>query len=365
MKRYGFFAFLAMAAGGTGAHAAGAYPVYTGYVPTTGNVPYVSQNAVNQLAAQMPGINIAQPRVASNAPVQPMPQYAAQPATQYYTAATQPDTLSPTGGVYVGISAAYNVSVSGGMTADYANQAGSYAAPGAFQQAKFRKDTVVPIQVSVGGNINSEFRADLSYARYGGISYPNTVKTADGSGGFVTASATGGGISANVAMLNVYYDLDSLTGSLGGGRIRPYVGAGVGISVNSISDYVVFDPNYYQFYPDGANLAPGTPAAVSDIFAYHSGGTMEQLAYMLEGGVTAALGNSLSADFFVRYSGLGRVQSSGNITVTQTEYLATGLDTIPNPGSLDPFNVTQQYLNWFESGQLGLIDIGVRLRMQF
>ncbi|MCL2331358.1 MAG: hypothetical protein FWC61_02320 [Proteobacteria bacterium] len=371
IKKYGPFIFIAAAVCGMRAHAADAYPAYTGYVPVNNyvpanvNVPYVPSTSVTQLAAQIPGSIVAQPRVASTAAAQPTIQYPAQPAARYYEPAAQQDASPPTGGMYIGLSAAYNISLSGGITADYASENGSYAVPGAFQQANLRKDTILPIQISAGGNIGSDFRADLSYTRYSGISYPNTVQTADGIGGFVTASATGGAITANAAMLNVYYNLDSLTGSLGGGAIRPYIGAGAGISVNTISDYVVYDPNYYQFYPDGASLAPGTPAAISDIYAYHAGGTMEQFAYMLEGGVTAAFGGNLLADFFVRYSGLGRVQSSGNITVTQTEWLATELDTIPRPGSLDLHDVTQQYLNWRESGRLGLIDIGVRLRIQF
>ncbi|NMA32349.1 MAG: hypothetical protein GX944_00255 [Alphaproteobacteria bacterium] len=132
---------------------------------------------------------------------------------------------------------------------------------------------------------------------------------------------------------------------------------------------VAYDPNFYPEpnIPEGSTPAPGTLTAISDIYAYHAGGTVEQLAYMLEGGLTTELEGGIKLDFFIRYSGLGKVQSSGSIVVSQTEWLSTGLAPIGADGSEEPalYDSVFHYTNWFESGKIGSIDAGIRMRIQF
>ena len=105
----------------------------------------------------------------------------------------------------------------------------------------------------------------------------------------------------------------------------------------------------------------GDLTGVSDIYAYHNGGTTEQLAFMLEGGVTTELSGGLKLDFFVRYANLGRVKTSGSIVMSQTEWLSDGLD-----GEYEaPYDSVYHYTDWYESGRLAMVDVGARLRLQF
>ena len=367
MKTPKFLAFLAAASAGLccGAHAA--YPVY---VPQAGvyaqpqMVPvgqqYIPANVIaqNPSAANPTRITGAIPRVGSNA---------AQTNTmrQYYQPSNY-DRLADSG-LYFGLSIAYSTSVQGGMQADYMNEFNAWHVPGAFQRANFKADTVLPLQLSVGAAINSDVRVDFSYIRYSGMSYPDMVQTSDGAGGYFDVVATGGAVSSNATMLNLYYNLDSFTGSFVGGGLRPYVGVGLGISTNTIADYLIYDHNFYDEVPLGAPSPPGKLTAISDIYAYHAGGTRENLAYMFEGGVTTELEGGIKIDFFVRYSGLGKVQSSGSIVVSQTEWLGTGYGVIGDEGAEEPapYDSVFHYTNWFESGNLASVDLGIRLRLQF
>jgi len=332
-----------------------AYPVYSGYnnqqnagrviyVPTTnGNV--IATNSV--VATQPTRITGALPRVGSSA---------INAGRRYY----QPqdfDRLADSG-LYIGLSAAYTVNVMGEFNADYSNETGAYMVPGAFEGGAFKKDTVIPLQLSLGAAINSDLRIDFSYSRYHDMSYPQSVKTADGSGGFVTASATGGAVTANVALINMFYNIDSYTGFLAGGSLRPYFGAGIGIALNTTADYTVYDGTFYsEALPN--EVGPGEPTAVSDINAYHNGGTNEQLAFALEGGVTTDLGNGMKLDLFVRYTNMGKVKSSGSIVLTQNEWVADGV------GGESSYQTVAHYTDWTESARLSTVDLGARLRLQF
>lgn len=365
MKKVGFFAalagFLFGASGGAGA--AAIYPVYNGYqgtnvagqvvlLPTTSGtvVPTTNPNAAS--ATRITG---ALPQVGSNVTNASSTTVAGR---QYY----QPsdfDRLADSG-LYVGLSVGYSVSVSGAMLSDYMNEDKGQFVPGAFQEANFDTDTVIPLQMSVGASINNDFRVDFSYLRYTGIAYPSMVKSSDGVGGYVDAVVDGGAITANATMLNLYYNIDSYTGYLAGGMLRPYIGAGVGISLNTIADYVVYDDTFYsEMEPSVAG--PGDLTGISDVYAYHNGGTSEQLAFMFEGGLTTEMDGGIKIDFFVRYMNLGQVRTSGSIILSQTEWLGDG-SGLEFPADYDS---VYHYTNWYESGRLSTIDIGARLRLQF
>lgn len=279
---------------------------------------------------------------------------------QYYQAADY-DRLAESG-LYFGLSAGYNTMLSGQMSADYANQDQAFMAPGSFRASDFEKDTIIPFQISVGAAINSDIRVDFSFLRYSGFSYASNVQTSTGDG-FVDATVSGGAITSNSTMLNVYYNVDSFTGYMAGGSLRPYVGAGVGLALNTISDYVVFDNS---FYDETDGLGPGAIAAgyltgVSDVYGYHNGGTMEQLAFNLEAGVTTNMHDGLKLDFFIRYANLGEVKTSGSVIVSQTEWLSDGAGDEYEA----PYDSVYHYTNWFESGRISALDVGVRLRLEF
>ncbi len=309
-----------------------------------------------RVAAQNTRVTGALPRVGSNNNVA---------GRQYY----QPqdfDRLADSG-LYLGVSVGYAMSVTGGMSADYQNEANSYYVPGSFQRTDYKVDSVIPLSVSLGAAINNDVRVDFSYSRYSNLAYGSVALSSDGIGGFIDTQVTGGSISANATLLNVYYNIDSFTGFILGGNLKPYIGAGVGISLNTISDYVIYDGMFYPEIPEGYPSVPGELTAISDIYAYHSGGTTEQLAYMLEAGLTTELQGGLKMDFFVKYSGFGKVKSSGSIVVNQTEWLGTGMGNIGDPDaeSPAPYDSVFHYTNWYESGNLSTLDLGIRLRLQF
>jgi len=279
---------------------------------------------------------------------------------QYYQSSDY-DRLADSG-LYVGLSAGYSTMVSGQMSADYSGEDKSFFAPGSFRASDFNSDAVMPLEISVGAAINSDVRVDFSYLRYSGISYAGNVQTSTGDG-FVDASVSGGAITSNTTMLNIYYNIDSFTGYVAGGSMRPYVGAGIGMSLNTIADYVVFDNSFYDEtdgYGPGSVQAGGL-TAISDIYAYHNGGTMEQLSFKMEGGVTTSMNDGLKLDFFIRYANLGKVKTSGSIVVTQTEWLSDGAGDEYEA----PYDSVFHYTNWFESGRLSSLDIGARLRLEF
>ena len=88
---------------------------------------------------------------------------------------------------------------------------------------------------------------------------------------------------------------------------------------------------------------------------------MEQLAFKLEAGVTTSMNDGLKLDFFIRYANLGKIKTSGSIVVTQTEWLSDGAG-----GEYEaPYDSVYHYTNWFESGRLSAVDVGVRVRLEF
>lgn len=89
------------------------------------------------------------------------------------------------------------------------------------------------------------------------------------------------------AMLSIAYDFGSSTACL-----RPFVGAGVGASRNEI------DAVRYEFPTIASNATTTTP-----------GGTNTDLAWMLEGGVSMRISDSLRIDLALRYSELGEFRT--------------------------------------------------------
>ena len=371
MKKINIFAVLTgflLALPNVACAAYSAYPSYQGgqmAMPANNQVMYqrtagVASNGVQSynmpynraVAAQPNRVTGALPRVGSSQTTAGRSYY--QPADY--------DRLADSG-LYVGLSVAYSASVMGSMNADYRGEEDSYTVPGAFFGADFDSDSVIPLQISVGAAINNDIRIDFSYLRYSGISYPNSIivpADADFNQTDSPAQVDGGAITANATMLNVYYNIDSYTGYLAGGALRPYVGAGVGISLNSIADYVVYDNTFYSVM-DPAYAAAGQLTGISDITAYHNGGTSESFAFMLEGGVTTEMEGGIKLDFFVRYANLGRVKTSGSIVLSQIEWLGDGA-----AGEYEaPYDSVFHYTNWYESGRLGMVDVGARLRLQF
>lgn len=347
MKNTGFLAFLTglvvLAPVASGA----AYPAARVQNNAQGRVVYLPSANNNGVVVANPRAATTPTRVTGTLPR--VGSAATNAGRQYYQPADY-ERLADSG-LYIGLSAGYSASVMGKIKADYADEVGAIDAPGAFVEASFEHDTVIPLQVSLGAAINSDLRVDFSYSRYSNVSYPLSVKTGDGMGGYVDTRVNGGAVTANATLLNLYYNIDSFTGYIAGGQMRPYVGIGVGLSLNTIADYVVHDDNEYEFGDTG----DGYGGWVYDINAYHNGGTKEQFAFAAELGVTTTLSGDLSMDFFARYVNLGNVQTSGSIVLSYVEEDEMG----------SVLSYIDQVTNWQESGRLGVIDVGARLRLQF
>ena len=379
MKNSKFLAVLAGFVSSLPFVADAAYPVYNpqqlarqGYVINTYTQPQITGQRVNITSQQLvaASANNRQPIATNVAATNPNRVTGALPRVgssatnagrQYYQSADY-DRLADSG-LYIGLSAAYSTMVKGSMSADYKGEDNAFFAPGSFRVSEFDSDTVIPLQISVGAAINSDVRIDFSFLRYSNISYAVNAQTSQGNGEYADAKVSGGAITSNSTMLNVYYNLDSFTGYMAGGSLRPYVGAGVGVALNTIGDYVIFDDT---FYDETDGLGPGAIeggglTAISDVYGYHNGGTTEQLAFQLEAGVTTAMSDGLKLDFFVRYANLGKVKTSGSIVVSQTEWISDGSGDEYEA----PYDSVFHYTNWTESGRLSTLDVGARIRLEF
>ncbi|MFQ6695960.1 MAG: hypothetical protein ACLRFP_02830 [Alphaproteobacteria bacterium] len=379
MKNSKFLAVLAGFVSSLPFVADAAYPVYNpqqlarqGYVINTYQQPQITGQRANITSQQLVAASAAnrQPIITNVAATNPNRVTGALPRVgssatnagrQYYQPADY-DRLADSG-LYIGLSAAYSVMVKGNMSADYAGEDNAFFAPGSFRVSDFEADTVIPLQISVGAAINSDVRIDFSFLRYSNISYAVNAQTSQGNGEYTDAKVSGGAITSNSTMLNVYYNIDSFTGYVAGGSLRPYIGAGVGVALNTIGDYVIFDDT---FYDETDGLGPGAIeggglTAISDVYGYHNGGTTEQLAFQLEAGVTTAMSDGLKLDFFVRYANLGKIKTSGSIVVSQTEWISDGAGDEYEA----PYDSVFHYTNWTESGRLSSLDVGARIRLEF
>lgn len=379
MKNSKFLAVLAGFVSSLPFVADAAYPVYNpqqlarqGYVINTYQQPQITGQRANITSQQLVAASAAnrQPIITNVAATNPNRVTGALPRVgssatnagrQYYQPADY-DRLADSG-LYIGLSAAYSVMVKGNMSADYAGEDNAFFAPGSFRVSDFEADTVIPLQISVGAAINSDVRIDFSFLRYSNISYAVNAQTSQGNGEYTDAKVSGGAITSNSTMLNVYYNIDSFTGYVAGGSLRPYIGVGVGVALNTIGDYVIFDDT---FYDETDGLGPGAIeggglTAISDVYGYHNGGTTEQLAFQLEAGVTTAMSDGLKLDFFVRYANLGKIKTSGSIVVSQTEWISDGAGDEYEA----PYDSVFHYTNWTESGRLSSLDVGARIRLEF
>ena len=265
---------------------------------------------------------------------------------------------------YIGASIAKNLWIGDGIKADYANESDAWRAPGSFNRSKFNDNNAPVFQLSFGGAVNENLRFDLSYASRSNISVKfNPDRNFLYMGGIEGRDPN---VSSNAMMLNVYYNLDDIIGRF---KLRPYVGAGIGLANNTISDYTVTDWNLY-YLPGmvGTNQPAGTIVAWNYLRTNHSGKTNKNnFAYALEAGATQDLIKGFFLDFLIRWTYLGRVESDG-VLVVYDVYASNGVGLVGeqpiNNGS--PLSTLSSYFpGRKESGNLSALDIGMRLRFQF
>lgn len=143
-------------------------------------------------------------------------------------------------------------------------------------------------EVAVGRALSPWLRAEVSYARRGGLDFRGNANfLAVGAQQPVEASFTSQSI-----MMNLYADLSPLAG-LDTGRFQPYVGVGLGAARNRLGS------SLYRFPENtGRHQSSVVP-----------GSTQTGLAYMLTVGTGVRIDTRLTLDFALRYSDLGRVET--------------------------------------------------------
>ena len=186
MKKFGIFTALFGVVLGWHDVATAAYPAHQAY--SQGNA-YQATNAQGQIIYLPSGVQLpANSRVIGGTGVMvqnnsnaatptritgSLPRVGSSASTagrQYYQPADY-DRLADSG-LYIGVSVAYSASIMGSMHADYTGEQNAFFVPGAFKDADFDSDTVIPLQLSVGAAINNDIRIDFSYLRYSGLEYP-------------------------------------------------------------------------------------------------------------------------------------------------------------------------------------------------
>jgi opacity protein-like surface antigen len=118
------------------------------------------------------------------------------------------------------------------------------------------------------------------------------------------------GVKSNVALFNVYYDIDAHA------RIKPYVGVGLGFSRNTTSDGSI------DIVP--ACVAPATCVATFE------GRSQYSAAGALMAGFTAKLHDRLSLDAGYRFLYLGDAHTS-DVTITRTPVVPGAPTASPDP----------------------------------
>ncbi|MDE6481989.1 MAG: hypothetical protein K2L25_04190 [Alphaproteobacteria bacterium] len=273
--------------------------------------------------------------------------------------------------LYLGIGAGKSVFTFGKIKADYKDQADAWRAPGSFQKSEFASGESLSLQMFVGTQVTQNTRLDFTYLHYSNLSLkmkshsllPIDDKVTNYTDGYKFNKEPD--ISADATMLNIYYYLDRLIGTL---KIRPYIGAGIGMAQNVMSDYTIFDGAAY-IIPEmqGTVQKSGTPIRISNIKTRHKGSTVGNFAFSFELGASYNLTKNCIIDIFGRYVNLGSVESEG--VVSTYSFFTSTSDDIPVG---DAYNIgapagetTSYYPDWKEKGNLNIVDIGLKLRFLF
>jgi hypothetical protein len=304
-----------------------------------------------------------------------------------YRNASAYDTLADTG-IYFGIGFSIGKNMGDAMTIE--RNDGFIVGNNDSSNPNAENDTTA-FEVSVGMLISSNVRFDLSYLRYTGMKYGTAAEVSDGVGTIQLPVTNGGGIGSDVFMLSMYYSLEEVFGNFAGGKIVPYIGAGVGVAFNSVNTYTISDPEGYPILTEcfspvsvastGAQVPDGLCTWLYDGMITHGGNTTKNLAYRLELGITWKLQNQMFFDFYGRYSVLGKVETSG---IVVQDYLADYpvevdngpwiWETVNDNGVFDQgesyldYDVGQETTTSFnskEKGDVTVAEFGVRFRIMF
>ncbi len=261
------------------------------------------------------------------------------------------------------------------------------------------------INVGLGVMHNKRLRLEIGFTSLTGLSYGDTATAYDqlcglpfpNSGQSITYDCTeildvlnGGNISSSAIMLSAAYSFPDLFKDLIGGetgdwlssKAVPYIGAGVGISHNSIENYTVYDPEGVANFPtdtgtegyyDYGNLT-------YDGIITHFGATTINMAYAIEAGVTFNLSKKAQLDLYYKLSNYGAITTRDDIF---SDYLEIFLMYPTDGVCTDDYNfyyneesgwceerdgggIASYFEDDFaESGTIETTEIGAKFRMLF
>lgn len=166
------------------------------------------------------------------------------------------------------------------------------------------------VGVGIGYRFSPMFRADVTLdhrfdTRYKGLPSDDS---------FATGSVFDKGrFQSSALMLNGYVDLLTYNG------FTPYVGAGIGVARNILSNYTRTVTTAATTDPDTGETIPGGTAT-----ARLAGGDDYDFAWALMAGVGYKLSNSFTVDLGYRYISLGDIKTRGYASGAGTDVESIG-----------------------------------------
>lgn len=171
------------------------------------------------------------------------------------------------------------------------------------------------VDVGVGYQVNSWFRGDVTLEFRDGGNFQSLYTLNDPVAGSQLADFYRGNVSSVVGMVNAYADLGTWYG------MTPFVGAGVGISHNTLSGLT----DQGQAY---------TPTFGGPSGGYFSPGSTNNFAWALMAGVDFNVTPNLKLELGYRYLNLGKISSGGSNCLSGS---GSSIFTVANCGGVQNY----------------------------
>lgn len=264
---------------------------------------------------------------------------------------------------------------------------------------------------------NRDIRIDVSYTNISGLKYDSTAYTEEqwcgpseygDDGDFLfdcadESDVTGGSIKSNALMLNIQFPVTEMFGDLfDTSFVTPYIGAGIGMSFNTVGDYTVTDEYGNAEIPataDGLAYDETTGDNLAGYYQYdgtitHFGAMTNNIAWSIEAGLTFNLDKKTMLDVYYKKANYGSIKSKDvvyyeyeAVDIVDPTDDATTVDT--DEGQITDYCTAQaikegfawnEDTDWCESesytqngyttsatekGKIETTEIGVKLRLIF
>ena len=267
-----------------------------------------------------------------------------------------------------------------------------------------------PFYLGFGIMQNRKYRFDINYTNISGLKYDSSAYTNEQfcgpteidevTGDFYfdcsdLSPVSGGSVKSNALMLNFQFSLNDLVKDFIGDLIVPYVGGGVGIAFNKVSDYTVFDEYGDALIPagtDGYVYDSTTGEDITGFYQYdgeitHFGMTTNNVAWNIEAGLTVNIDRTTILDVYYKMANYGTIKSNNMAyynyetvdIVDPTEQLNSANDYCTEEAyqegflyndetgwcESEPYTQDGFVSNATEKGKIETREIGVKLRLIF